>query len=126
MLSQQLSLHLPPAETRNALPDAAQTAATAAQQSAAAAQTTEGENEDEINPESLDLILELTKGGSESLPLSAILDQSSSRPSMVIFACFARMSLTSPVVYDTSEDQWPKPPCWLTAWVHCSNARRLE
>ncbi len=46
--------------------DAAQTAATAAQQSASAAQTTEGENEDEINPESLDLILELTKGGPES------------------------------------------------------------
>ena len=46
--------------------DAAQTAATAAQQSASAAQTTETENEGEINPESLDLILELTKGGPES------------------------------------------------------------
>ncbi len=45
--------------------DAAQAAATAAQQSASAAQT-ETENEGEINPESLDLILELTKGGPES------------------------------------------------------------
>ena len=43
--------------------DAAQTAA---QPSASAAQTTEGENEDETNSESLDLILELTKGGPES------------------------------------------------------------